>query len=382
VHVDELTHAEDDVRPARPAPPPQGVATAEGAALPERVVVVRLRTMLTAIGLVLGVALAAEVVVRAKAGLTLIAIAAFLALALNPAVAAFERRGLRRGGAVAAIYALALATVACIAVVLVPPLVEQVVRFIDALPQLVADLTDGRGPLGFLETKYHVVERVRDATQGDTALTREASSAVRALRDVATSIFGVVVVSFLTLFMLLEGPEWRRRVMALTPERHRPAVQRVGTGVYRSVAGFVTGNLLASLLAGIVVTGVMLVAGVPYAVPLGLFVAIVELVPFIGAFVATLVVTAVALTQGSATAIAVFAVLVAYHMVDGHILRPLLYGRAVALSPLTVLVSLLVCTELAGVLGALAAIPVAGSVNVVLREAAGHWRDREGEPVG
>jgi predicted PurR-regulated permease PerM len=379
VHVDELTHAEDDVRPARRAPPPQGVATAEGAALPERVVVVRLRTMLTAIGLVLGVALAAEVVVRAKAGLTLIAIAAFLALALNPAVAAFERRGLRRGGAV---YALALATVACIAVVLVPPLVEQVGRFIDALPQLVADLTDGRGPLGFLETKYHVVERVRDATQGDTALTREASSAVSALRDVATSIFGVVVVSFLTLFMLLEGPEWRRRVMALTPERHRPAVQRVGTGVYRSVAGFVTGNLLASLLAGIVVTGVMLVAGVPYAVPLGLFVAIVELVPFIGAFVATLVVTAVALTQGSATAIAVFAVLVAYHMVDGHILRPLLYGRAVALSPLTVLVSLLVCTELAGVLGALAAIPVAGSINVVLREAAGHWRDREGEPVG
>jgi predicted PurR-regulated permease PerM len=354
------------VRPAV-SPGPRRAAIDESAAPQERVVVVRVRTMLTAIGLVLGAALAVGLVMRAEGGLTLIAIAAFLALALNPAVAAFERRGLRRGGAVAAVYALATAIAGCIAVVLVPPLVDQVGRFVDALPQIVADLTQGRGPLGFLETRYHVVERVQAATSG-TTLTSEASSAVSALRSLAVDVLDAVVISFLTLFMLLEGPEWRRRIIEVTPERHRPAVQRIGAGVYRSVAGFVTGNLLASLLAAIVVTGVMLVAGVPYALPLGLFVAIVELAPYLGPIVATLAVTAVAFTQGAGTAVPVLAVLIAYHAIEGHTVRPLLYGRAVALSPLAVLVAILLGMQIAGILGVLVAIPVAGTINVVLCE--------------
>ena len=98
--------------------------------------------------------------------------------------------------------------------------------------------------------------------------------------------------------MLLEGPEWRRRCTELIPESNRGVVERIGAGVYRSVGGFVTGNLVASLLAGLVATIIMLVTGVPYAVPLGLFVAIIELVPYVGPLVATVVVTAVALTVG------------------------------------------------------------------------------------
>jgi predicted PurR-regulated permease PerM len=168
--------------------------------------------------------------------------------------------------------------------------------------------------------------------------------------------------------MLLEGPEWRRRCTELIPETHRDAVERVGAGVYRAVGGFVTGNLVASLLAGLFATIIMLVTGVPYAVPLGLFVAIIELVPYVGPLVATIIVTAVALTVSVTTGLVVLGLLLAYHAIEGHTLRPFLYGRAVKLSPLAVLVAILLGTEIAGVLGALIAIPVAGSVQVIIQE--------------
>jgi predicted PurR-regulated permease PerM len=105
---------------------------------------------------------------------------------------------------------------------------------------------------------------------------------------------------------------------------------------------------VASLLAGLVATGIMLVTGVPYTVPLGLFVAIIELVPYVGPLVATVIVTAVALTVGTVSALVALGLLLVYHAVEGHTLRPYLYGRAVKLSPLAVLVAILLGTEIAG----------------------------------
>jgi predicted PurR-regulated permease PerM len=234
----------------------------------------------------------------------------------------------------------------------------------------VNDLTKGHGPLGFLERKYHVVERVRAATtgQGSSGLLGQAGSALTAVEGIAATLIGTIIIAFLTFFMLLEGPEWRERCTGLIPETHRAMLERIGAGVYQSVRGFVTGNLLASLLAGLVAMTIMLVAGVPYAVPLGLFVAIVELVPYVGPLVATIVVTAVALTVSVTSALVALALLVVYHAIEGHTLRPFLYGRAVKLSPLAVLVAIVVGTEVAGILGALLAIPVAGSIQVIIRE--------------
>jgi predicted PurR-regulated permease PerM len=103
-------------------------------------------------------------------------------------------------------------------------------------------------------------------------------------------------------------------------------------------------------------------------VPIGLFVAIIELVPYVGPLVATIIVTAVALTVSVTTGLVVLGLLLAYHAIEGHTLRPFLYGRAVKLSPLAVLVAILLGTEIAGVLGALIAIPVAGSVQVIIQE--------------
>jgi predicted PurR-regulated permease PerM len=351
--------------------------------MPQRRVVVLFdtRSILVAAGVLLGLAAAVKFLLLAQAGLTLIAIALFLAVALNPAVEFVQRRGLGRVWSVAVVYSLALALSCCLGLVLVPPLVEQVTRLVDALPGLVADLTRGQGPLGFLETKYHVVEQVSTATAnlGAGSVLGDASSALTAVEDVATTLAGLLIIAVLTFFMLLEGPRWRRQAVELAPDRTRLAVERVGSGVYRAIGGFVTGNLLASLLAGSVATAIMLLTGVPYAIPLGLFVAIIELVPYVGPVAATVLVSGVALTQGTATALVVFVLLLVYHLIEGHTLRPLIYGRALQLSPLTVLVAIVVGTEIAGILGALAAIPIAGSIRVIVVEL---LRQRNGRDPG
>jgi predicted PurR-regulated permease PerM len=350
-----------DIAPASAPRPPRDGRT---------VVLFHPRSVLMALGVLLGVVVAVELTLLARAGLTLLLIALFLALALNPAVEALQRRGLRRGAAVSTVYALALIALGLLALVFIPPLVDQITKLVNALPGLVDDLTKGHGPLGFLERKYHVVERVRSATTGQDSggLLGQAGSAVTAVKGVAATAFGTLIIAFLTFFMLLEGPEWRQRCTDLVPAARRGMIERIGAGVYRSVGGFVTGNLVASLLAGLVATIIMLITGVPYAVPLGVFVALIELVPYVGPLVATVLVTAVALTVDVKSALVALALLIVYHAIEGHTLRPLLYGRAVKLSPLAVLVAILLATEIAGILGALIAIPVAGSIQVLLRE--------------
>ncbi len=265
---------------------------------------------------------------------------------------------------------MALLVFVLLGLVLIPPLVHQVTNFIQSLPQLVHDLTKGKGPLGFLERKYHVVEKVQTATKGVSAskLTGDAAPALSILKGVATSLVGAFVIAFMTLFMLLEGPDWRVRVTGALPRDRRPQLERIGSGVYQSVSGFVTGNLIASLVAGAFSAVVLLVAGVPYALPLGLFVIFIELIPFIGPLVVTFLLSLIAVTNGLVTGLVVLGLLSIYHLVEGHTLRPLIYGRALRLSPLSILAAILIGTEVAGILGALAAIPIAGSVQVLLVE--------------
>jgi len=148
------------------------------------------------------------------------------------------------------------------------------------------------------------------------------------------------------------------------------------------VSGFVTGNLLASLLAGIFSTIILFITGVPYALPLGLFVVIIELVPYIGPLVVTVLLTLVAFTVGVVTGVVVFVLLLVYHMIEGHSLRPLIYGRALKLSPLAVLIAIILGAEIAGILGTLVALPIAGSIQVILAEFLGDRSDPVAEPAG
>ena len=346
----------------------------------ERVIRFRPRTILAVLGIVLAVAITLEVLWLARQVLTWVLISVFLALALNPTVEWFQRRGVRRRGVAAALtYVVTLSTLTLLGSLFIPTLVDQVNEFVASIPRYVDDLTSGRGRLGFLERDYQVVEKVREAVEegGATRILGVSGTALAITKSIVTAIVALVTITFMTFFMLLEGPAWVERFYALLPEDSRERWRAVGRDIYRTVGGYVTGNLVISLIAGITSTIVLLILDIPYAVALGLVVALLDLIPLAGATLAAIIVTTIAFLEDPFPAgVAVLIFFVVYQQIENHVLQPLVYGRTVQLSPLAVLIAVLVGAELAGVLGALAAIPVAGTIQVVLRDQLRARRER------
>ena len=340
-------------------------------AAPERVVYIRPRTILIVLGILLATLALLALVYLAWHIITWILIAVFLALALNPAVEFFEHRGLRRGYATGIVFLLALVAIIGLGFLLVPPLVRQVREFVDAVPDIVDDLTAGRGPFGFLQSDYHVVDRVREAVDknGAGGVLGLTGAGLAIARGVVTAIAGAVAIAFLTFFMLLDGRGLVERFYAFLPERTRPRWQRIGSEIYRTVGGYVTGNVLISIIAGIASAVVLFALGSKYAIALAVLVAVLDLIPLAGATLAALLVSTVVFVElGWVKGVIIIVFFLVYQQLENHILQPVIYGRTVQLSPLVVLVAVLIGAELAGILGALAAIPVAGIVQAIGRE--------------
>ncbi len=338
------------------------------------VVSIRARTVLTVALVLLGVIAVVKVMLMSERVLIWIFVSLLLALALNPAVDLLQRHGFRRrGSAAVTVFFMALACIAGVGALIIPSLVQQVGDFINAVPGYVRELTAGRGPLGFLEREYDVVERVERAVDGNgaaaTSLAGGADAALDVTKGVATFVAGVVTITFLTLFMLLEGPRWVDRIIALFSPRLRPTARVIADDIYHLIGRYVTGNLLISLIAGTVMTVFLYLLGVPYALALGLLVAVLDLIPLAGATLGAIVVTLVAFTDSAGAGIAVLIFTIVYQQLENHLIQPVIYGRTIALSPLAILISVLIGAEVAGVIGALVAIPVGGTIQILLS----HW---------
>jgi predicted PurR-regulated permease PerM len=337
----------------------------------ERVVYIRPRTILQVLGIVLATIAILAFVYLAWHIITWVLVAIFLALALNPAVEKFERRGMGRGYASATVFLLALAAIVGLGFLVLPPLVRQVTEFIQALPDLVDDLVAGRGPLGFLQRDYHIVDRIRAAIEdnGVGGVLGVTAPAIAVAQSLFSVIIGSVAIAFLTYFMLLDGPRMVERFYAFLPESARPRWQRVGHEIYRTVGGYVTGNILISVIAGVAAMVALFAVGSSYSVALAVVVAILDLVPLAGATMAAVIVSTVVFVElGWVRGVIIIAFFLLYQQLENHVLQPIIYGRTVQLSPLIVLISVLIGAELAGILGALAAIPVAGIFQAVGRE--------------
>jgi predicted PurR-regulated permease PerM len=346
----------------------------------DRIVHFRPRTIFAVIGIFLAVGIVLYVLWVARHVLSWLLIALFLALALNPAVEWLRRHGVKSRGLAAGItFLLAIAAVGGLAALFIPTLVDQVDSLANKVPDYVHDLTHGRGRFGFLETRYHIVERVKEAVKagGVGKFAVGAGAALTVTKSVLTAVVATLTIVFMTFFMLLEGPAWMDRIYGVLPEESRPRWRQVGDDVYRTVGGYVTGNLLISLIAGVSSGIVLWIAGVPYAVALGLVVALLDLIPLAGATIAAILVVLVSIAAaGTTAAIVVGVFFVVYQQLENHVIQPLVYGRTVQLSPLAVLVSVLIGAQIAGVLGALGAIPVAGAIQVLLVD----WRRRRAQP--
>jgi predicted PurR-regulated permease PerM len=340
----------------------------------ERVVRFRPTTILALLGIAIGVFLLLEIVWIARQVLTWVLIAVFLTLALNPAVDWFQRHGLRRRGmATAVTVLLVLAGFALLGLLFIPTLVREVNGFAEALPDYVEDISNRRGRLGFLEREYQVTERVRDAVEqgGASRILGLTGTAIAITKGILMAIVAVVTIMFMTVFMLIEGPTWMERFYAMLPEGSRERWREIGQKIYRTVGGYVTGNLFISIIAGVTTTIALLALGVPYAVALGLLVAILDLIPLAGATIAAIIVCTIGFLHTLTAGIILIVFFILYQQLENHVFQPLVYSRTVRLSPLAILIAVLVGAQLAGVLGALVAIPVAGTIQVLLLA----WRE-------
>jgi len=215
--------------------------------------------------------------------------------------------------------------------------------------------------------------------------------AASVLSGVASAVTGTVTVLVLAYLMVLEGPNVVEGFTNLFSRQTGERIRRVGHDCAKSVTGYLSGNLLISVICGGLTWIVLLVLGVPFSGLIGLFVGLADLMPLVGATIGGVVAVVAGFIHSTTAGIVVLAFFLLYQQLENHLLQPLIFRRTVQLNPLTVIVAILIGVELLGVLGALLAIPVASMIQVILRDVWDHRRGRpkneptvgeEREPVG
>jgi predicted PurR-regulated permease PerM len=316
------------------------------------------------------VAAALYLLYQIRSVIGLVFIAAFIAVALGRPVDFFERRlHLKRWLAILTTYLCLLGAVVLLGLLVVPPIVNETNHFVKHVPGYVDDLKKNKAIRDY-DRKYHVTQKLKDSA---LKLPAKLGDAVGALQDVTVGVFSALVqlvtVLVMAFFMLLDGRravEWGFR--ELGPVRG-PRYRRIADDVYRSVGGYVVGNLLISLIAGLGTYVVLAILGVPFAVPLAVLMAFLDLIPLVGATIAGVVIGVVAAIHSFPGDLIVWtAYLIVYQQIENNVVQPTVYRRTVQLHPLVVIVAVLIGATLLGVLGALVAIPVAGAAHILARD--------------
>jgi len=359
-------------------PPPQGRLARLWAYADARHV--PLRTIVVTVAVVAATYLAGKLIYRLRDIVLLIVVAGFLALLLNPLVVLLERKfSLRRGFAVTIVSIWAALVFLGLALAFGYPLVNGTTHLANRLPSYVASAEHGTGWIGHLATKYHVQAWVQRNTPKLVTYAQSLSKPALTIGKGAVSlVLELLTIFVLVLLLLLEGPKMRRWTLGQMSPQRAAAITRVAGEVNRSVIGYMLGNFLTSLIAGLVVFVTMLILGVPFPLLWGLWVALVDFLPMIGGALAGIPTVLFAFfAKGFTAGLVTLIVFLAYTQIENHILNPVIMSRTVKISPLLVLIAVLVGASLGSLVGgifggfvaALLAIPVAGALQVLVREA-------------
>jgi predicted PurR-regulated permease PerM len=282
-----------------------------------------------------------------------------VAFLLAPLVERLERPLRRRGLAIGLGAATALVVVIGGLALLAVPLVRETRQLAEAAPNYAETLSSDQPISVFgLEISGEVRQRIGQEL-GARASEWSAVAARTALR-VAGGVVDVVFVFVLGIYLLASGPAVRRWVVDLVPANRRADAVRVEAEARRVFGSYIRGQLLLGLIVGTLSTLAYLVLGVPYAVFLGVLAGILELVPIVGPIVAGAAAAVVALTQPFPLVLWVVAAAIAIQQIENNLLVPRISGPAVGLHPLAALLAVLVGVELAGLAGAIFAVPLTG----------------------
>jgi len=326
-----------------------------------------------AAGVVVTIALV-ELVIRARSVLVLIGLALFIAVGLDPVVNWLTRHRVPRWAAVIVVLLGMIGVIGGFLAAAIPPLAAQTANLIAELPHYAHALQDHNSQLGRLNLKYHVEQRLSHllATRGSSLVGGVLGAGALVLGALASTLAVIVLV----IYFLAGMPQIKLFVYRLAPHSRRARAILIGDEIFTKVGGFVLGNVVTSVVAGLGTYLWMLAFGIPYPILLGLFVAIMDLIPVIGSTIGGAVVTLVALTVSLPVAIATLAFYIAYRLAEDYLLVPRIMGSTVKVPAVVSLVAVLIGGALMGIVGALVAIPVAAALRLLLDEVAFRRLDR------
>jgi predicted PurR-regulated permease PerM len=315
-----------------------------------------------------------ELAIRARSVLVLIGLALFIAAGLDPVVTWLTRHRMPRWAAVIVVLLGVLGVIAGFLAAAIPPLAAQTSKLIAELPHYAHTLQDHNSAFGRLNVKYHIEQRLSHllATRGSTLVGGVLGAGALVIGALASTLAVIVLV----IYFLAGMPRIKLFVYRLAPHSRRARVILLGDEIFTKVGGFVLGNIVTSVIAGLGTYLWMLAFGIPYPILLGLFVAILDLIPVIGSTIGGAVVSLVALTVSLPVAIATLAFYVAYRLAEDYLLVPRIMGSAVKVPAVVSVVAVLVGGALMGIIGALVAIPVAAALRLLLQEVAFRRLDR------
>jgi predicted PurR-regulated permease PerM len=300
--------------------------------------------------------------------LMLIVVSLFLAAGLDPAVRFFERRGMRRSYAVLTVILIVLAALALFLVAIVPVIADQVRSLTDNVPQWLDQLQRNR-QVQRLDDEYDIIAKIQDyVTAGDFAGALF-GGAVGVGLAVLGALFNGFIVVVLTLYFLASLQMTKAAIYRLAPASRRDRVSRLGDLVVRSVGGYVSGAFIVAMCAGISSLVFLFVVGLgQYAVALAFVVALLDVIPMIGATIGAVIVTAIAFAEDWKIGLACAIFYIVYQQVENYVIYPRVMSKSVDVPGAVTVIAALVGAALFGVVGALLAIPTAASILMLTRE--------------
>ena len=229
-------------------------------------------------------------------------------------------------------------------------------------------LQDRSSELGQLNVKYHLQQRLSGLlTSGGSSLVGGVLGAGELVLSTVSFILAVLVLS---IYFLIGLPRIKVFAYQLVPHSRRPRVILIGDAILAKVGGYVLGNFITSVIAGLGTFFWLLAWGVPYPILLAMFVAFLDLIPVIGSTVGGAVVSLVALTVSLPVAVATLAFYIVYRLAEDYLIVPRVMGRTVQVPAIVSLIAVLIGGVLLGIVGALVAIPVAAAIRLLLQEVA------------
>ena len=330
------------------------------------------------VGVLLAVALALFLLYELRRVLVWLALAVFFAAVLAPLVQRVERSVGRRGVAVAIVVVTITLVVGGLVFLFAKPIVDQSVTFAHDLPGTVDRIRDAP-VIRDLRERFNI-----DSSVGSVGsdlphrLVGLSGPLLSVFASVGQAIVGFISIVVFTIFLLLYGPRLVRTGDSALPAHLRGPTSRIAERSMRAVSGWVVGNVLTSVVASVASLITLLVLGVPYAFLLSLWVGVADLVPLIGATIGAIPAIIVAFLHSITAGIVVTIFFIVYQQFENHVLQPLVYGRTIRLNPFVVLLAVVAGVELAGFIGAVVALPVAGVIQVAVEEIRG---TPDGEPA-